>query len=65
MFRTQILVDNVANAGQGEWGFSAVIEADNKRILFDVGASALFRKNKTKGTVLFVCLLARPFAKVE
>lgn len=45
MFRTQILVDNVANAGQGEWGFSAVIEADNKRILFDVGASALFRKN--------------------
>ena len=45
MLKVQILVDNVANAGQGEWGFSAVIEADGKRTLFDTGASDLFRKN--------------------
>ena len=45
MLKVQILVDNVANAGPGEWGFSAIIEADGQRILFDTGASDLFRKN--------------------
>lgn len=43
--KLQILVDNVANAAQGEWGFSAFIEADGQRILFDVGASGLFLQN--------------------
>ncbi|MDP3486495.1 MAG: MBL fold metallo-hydrolase [Bacillota bacterium] len=43
--KLQILVDNVANAAQGEWGFSAFIQADGKHILFDVGASGLFLQN--------------------
>lgn len=43
--KLQILVDNVANAAQGEWGFSAFIEADGRRLLFDVGASGLFLQN--------------------
>lgn len=45
MFKLQVLVDNVANAGSGEWGFSAIIEADGKRVLFDTGASDLFLRN--------------------
>ena len=43
--KLQILVDNVANAGQGEWGFSCFIEADGQRILLDTGASDLFMHN--------------------
>ena len=35
--KLQILVDNAANAAQGEWGFSAFLEEDWQRILFDVG----------------------------
>lgn len=41
----QILVDNVANAAQGEWGFSCYVEADGKKLLFDTGASGLFLQN--------------------
>jgi len=43
--KLQILVDNIANAAQGEWGFSAFIEADGLRVLFDTGASDLFLQN--------------------
>lgn len=40
-----ILVDNVAVVGKGEWGFSCFIEADEKCILLDTGASGLFLQN--------------------
>jgi 7,8-dihydropterin-6-yl-methyl-4-(beta-D-ribofuranosyl)aminobenzene 5'-phosphate synthase len=43
--KIRILVDNVANAAQGEWGFSCLVEADGKRLLFDTGASDLFLRN--------------------
>jgi len=32
-----ILSTNLANRGLGEWGFSALVEADGKAILFDTG----------------------------
>jgi 7,8-dihydropterin-6-yl-methyl-4-(beta-D-ribofuranosyl)aminobenzene 5'-phosphate synthase len=38
-----VLVTNLAGdprAGDGEWGFSALVEADGHRILYDTGASA-------------------------
>ncbi len=44
--KLQILVDNVANAGQAEWGFSCLIEEDQEqRVLLDTGASSLFMQN--------------------
>ena len=43
--KLQILVDNVANAGQGEWGFSCLIEDQWQRVLLDTGASSLFLQN--------------------
>jgi 7,8-dihydropterin-6-yl-methyl-4-(beta-D-ribofuranosyl)aminobenzene 5'-phosphate synthase len=47
--RLTILVDN--NAGHvldGEWGLSFFIEADGKKILFDLGASDLFLRNAAR-----------------
>ncbi len=35
--RVTVLSTNVADAGIGEWGFSALVEADGHRILFDTG----------------------------
>ena len=38
-----VLVTNVAgdpHAGEGEWGFSALVEVDGHKILYDTGASA-------------------------
>jgi 7,8-dihydropterin-6-yl-methyl-4-(beta-D-ribofuranosyl)aminobenzene 5'-phosphate synthase len=38
-----VLVTNLAGdprAGQGEWGYSALVEADGHKILYDTGASA-------------------------
>ncbi len=38
-----VLVTNVAGdprAGDGEWGFSALVEVDGKKILYDTGASS-------------------------
>jgi len=43
--KLQILVDNVANAGQGEWGFSCLIQDEDKKVLLDTGASGLFLQN--------------------
>lgn len=36
--RIQLLSTMLADAGVGEWGFSAVVEADGKRFLVDTGA---------------------------
>jgi hypothetical protein len=33
-----ILSTNLAEEGDGEWGFAALVEADEHRILFDTGA---------------------------
>jgi 7,8-dihydropterin-6-yl-methyl-4-(beta-D-ribofuranosyl)aminobenzene 5'-phosphate synthase len=35
-----ILSTMLANEGLGEWGFSAQVEADDKKILFDTGERA-------------------------
>lgn len=35
--RVTLLSTNVTDAGIGEWGFSALVEADGHRILFDTG----------------------------
>lgn len=44
--RLTILVDNQASQKlRAEWGLSIFIEADHKKILFDVGASDLFLTN--------------------
>lgn len=46
IMKTTILVDNDAREGLGcEWGFSALIEADDATILLDTGASPLFADN--------------------
>jgi 7,8-dihydropterin-6-yl-methyl-4-(beta-D-ribofuranosyl)aminobenzene 5'-phosphate synthase len=36
--KVRILSTMLADDGIGEWGFAAVVEADNRRILFDTGA---------------------------
>lgn len=36
--RVQVLSTMLADAGIGEWGFAALVEADGKQILFDTGA---------------------------
>jgi 7,8-dihydropterin-6-yl-methyl-4-(beta-D-ribofuranosyl)aminobenzene 5'-phosphate synthase len=36
--RVTVLSTMLADAGIGEWGFSALVEADGRRILFDTGA---------------------------
>lgn len=36
--RVQVLSTMLADAGIGEWGFAALVEADGHRILFDTGA---------------------------
>jgi len=36
--RVTILSTMLANEGLGEWGFSALVEADGKKILYDTGA---------------------------
>lgn len=44
-----ILVDNIANEGiSGEWGFSAYIEHNGRKLLLDTGASYLFAENAKK-----------------
>lgn len=43
--RLTVLADNMAVVGRGEWGFSCLIEADNQRVLLDVGGSGLFTEN--------------------
>lgn len=44
--KTTILVDNNAREGLGcEWGFSALIETDDAKVLLDTGASSLFADN--------------------
>ena len=44
--KTTILTDNCAAGGLDcEWGFSALIEANNVKILLDAGASGLFAQN--------------------
>ena len=41
-----VLIDNLAEAPLfGEWGLSILIDADDKRILLDTGASGLFARN--------------------
>ena len=41
-----VLIDNLADAPLvGEWGLSILIDADDKRILLDTGASGLFARN--------------------
>ena len=37
-FKITILSTMLSDSHIGEWGFSAMIEADGKRILFDAGA---------------------------
>lgn len=47
--RLTVLIDNQAARNlNAEWGLSIFIEADNQRILFDVGASELFLTNAAK-----------------
>lgn len=47
--KTTILVDNDAREGLGcEWGFSALIETDDVKVLLDTGASPLFADNARK-----------------
>ena len=36
--RVTVLSTQLADAGLGEWGFAALVEADGHRILFDTGA---------------------------
>src|SRR5687768_7922132 len=36
--KVTILSTMLADAGIGEWGFAALVEADGRRILFDTGA---------------------------
>ena len=38
-FKITILSTMLSDFHTGEWGFSAMIEADGKRILFDAGSS--------------------------
>ncbi len=40
-----ILADNKAVVGHGEWGFSAFLEDEGLRLLFDVGETDLFQRN--------------------
>lgn len=40
-----ILVDNKAVVGNGEWGWSAFLEDEGLRLLFDVGETDLFLRN--------------------
>ena len=41
-----VLIDNIASEPlAGEWGLSILIEADDRRILLDTGASGLFAEN--------------------
>jgi hypothetical protein len=43
VLKITVLVTNVAgdpHAGDGEWGFSALVEVDGQKILYDTGASA-------------------------
>ena len=35
--KVTILSTMLADAGMGEWGFAALVEADGRRILFDTG----------------------------
>jgi 7,8-dihydropterin-6-yl-methyl-4-(beta-D-ribofuranosyl)aminobenzene 5'-phosphate synthase len=37
-FKITILSTMLSDTHIGEWGFSAIIEADGKRILFDTGS---------------------------
>ena len=37
-FKITILSTMLSNTHIGEWGFSAIIEADGQRILFDTGS---------------------------
>jgi 7,8-dihydropterin-6-yl-methyl-4-(beta-D-ribofuranosyl)aminobenzene 5'-phosphate synthase len=47
--RLTILVDNNAgHVSDGEWGLSFFIDADGKKILFDLGASDLFLRNAAR-----------------
>ena len=47
--KARILVDNIGFDGmKGEWGLSIYIEADDKKILLDTGASPLFIQNAEK-----------------
>lgn len=47
--KSTILVDNIANEGiSGEWGFSAYIEHNGRKLLLDTGASNLFAENAEK-----------------
>ena len=40
-FKITILSTMLSDTHIGEWGFSAIIEADGKRILFDTGSKNL------------------------
>ena len=47
--RLTVLVDNQAARNlSAEWGLSFFIEVDNRRILFDMGASELFLANAAR-----------------
>ncbi len=53
--RLTVLVDNQAARNlRAEWGLSIFIEADNHRILFDVGASDLFLANAARLKINFL-----------
>ncbi|MGI6358232.1 MAG: MBL fold metallo-hydrolase [Bacillota bacterium] len=43
-----VLVDNKAVVGYGEWGFSALLEVEGLRVLFDAGETDLFRRNAAR-----------------
>src|ERR1700678_1388300 len=46
-----VLSTMLADRGLGEWGYSALVEADGKKFLFDTGANAdvVLRNAKTLG----------------
>lgn len=47
--KATVLVDNIAvKPLKGEWGLSIIIEAEERKILLDVGASPLFLENADK-----------------
>jgi 7,8-dihydropterin-6-yl-methyl-4-(beta-D-ribofuranosyl)aminobenzene 5'-phosphate synthase len=52
--RIQILSTMLASQGIGEWGFSALVEADGHRLLFDTGneADTVLRNVRTMGVDL-------------
>ena len=53
--RVVFLTDNNAMEGlTGEWGLSAYIEYEGKRILLDAGETGLFLENAEKGDSLIV-----------